>query len=43
MALVLVGVFFAVTIFVYRDEIIRVDQWQQATKVHYQMGGVPLF
>jgi Flp pilus assembly protein TadD len=28
---------------VYRDEIRNVDRWQQATKLHYQMGGVPLF
>jgi tetratricopeptide (TPR) repeat protein len=28
-----------VTHFVYTDEIAAVDQWQQATKVHYQMGG----
>ncbi len=31
------------TNFLYRDEILNVDQWQQATKVHYQMGGIPLF
>jgi tetratricopeptide (TPR) repeat protein len=31
------------TNFVYRDEILSVDQWQQATRVHYQMGGVPFF
>jgi hypothetical protein len=43
MALVLVGIFFTFTNFVYRDEILSVDQWQQATKVHYQMGGAPLF
>jgi tetratricopeptide (TPR) repeat protein len=43
MTLVLVGVFLAATTFVYRDEVIRVDQWQKATKAHYQMGGMPLF
>jgi tetratricopeptide (TPR) repeat protein len=43
MALVLVGIFFALTSLVYRDEIRSVDRWQQATKLHYQMGGVPLF
>jgi tetratricopeptide (TPR) repeat protein len=43
MALLLVGIFFALTRTLYRDEILNVDQWQQATKIHYQMGGVPLF
>ena len=42
-ALVVVGVFFILTHFVYRVEIIRVDRWQQATKIHYQMGARPLF
>jgi Tfp pilus assembly protein PilF len=42
-ALVVVGIFFVLTHFVYRVEIIRVDQWQQATKIHYEMGARPLF
>lgn len=42
-ALVLVGIFFALANFVNRDEILNVDQWQQATKIHYQMGGMRLF
>jgi tetratricopeptide (TPR) repeat protein len=41
--LVLVGLFFALTRFILRGEVRRVDQWQQATKIHYQMGGVTLF
>lgn len=41
--LVVVGVFFFLTNFFHRDEIIGVDRWQQATKIHYQMGGQPLF
>jgi len=43
MALMVVGLFFALTRLVFRGEILRVDQWQQATKIHYQMGGEPLF
>jgi predicted Zn-dependent protease len=42
-ALVLVGIFFVLTHFVYRAEINGVDRWQQATKIHYQMGARPLF
>jgi tetratricopeptide (TPR) repeat protein len=42
-ALFVVGFFFFLTNFFYRDEIIGVDRWQQATKIHYQMGGQPLF
>jgi len=38
-ALVLVGLFFSLTRLVFRGEIRQVDQWQQATKIHYQMGG----
>jgi 4-amino-4-deoxy-L-arabinose transferase-like glycosyltransferase len=41
--LVVVGILFVLTHFVYRVEIIGVDQWQQATKLHYQMGARPLF
>ncbi|HIE35393.1 MAG TPA: tetratricopeptide repeat protein [Campylobacterales bacterium] len=41
--LLLLGVFFFLTNFFYRDEIIGVDRWQQATKIHYQMGARPLF
>jgi tetratricopeptide (TPR) repeat protein len=41
--LILLGVFFFLTNFFYRDEIIVVDHWQQGTKIHYQMGARPLF
>ena len=41
--LVVVGLFFALTRLVFRGDILRVDQWQQATKIHYQMGGEPLY
>jgi hypothetical protein len=41
--LVLIGVLFTLTRFVYKGEILNVDQWQQATKIHYQMGGIRLF
>ena len=41
--LILLGVFFFLTNFFYRDEIVGVDRWQQATKIHYQMGARPLF
>ncbi|UCD88167.1 MAG: tetratricopeptide repeat protein [Desulfobacterales bacterium] len=43
LSLVLVGILFALTRTVYRSEILNVDQWQRATKIHYQMAGVPLF
>ncbi|UCG81326.1 MAG: tetratricopeptide repeat protein, partial [Desulfobacterales bacterium] len=43
LSLLLVGIFFALTRTVYRSEILNVDQWQRATKIHYQMGGVPFF
>ncbi|MBW1742849.1 MAG: glycosyltransferase family 39 protein [Deltaproteobacteria bacterium] len=42
-ALVVVGLLFALTRLVFRGDILRVDQWQQATKIHYQMGGEPLY
>jgi Flp pilus assembly protein TadD len=42
-ALLLVALFFALTRFMFRDEVRKVDQWQEATKIHYQMGGVRLF
>ena len=42
-ALVVVGIFFVLTHFVYRAEINGVDRWQQATKIHYQMGARQLF
>jgi len=42
-ALMVVGLFFALTRLVFRGDILRVDRWQQATKIHYQMGGEPLF
>lgn len=41
--LTVVGLFFALTRLIFRDEILRVDLWQQSTKIHYQMGGVPLY
>jgi tetratricopeptide (TPR) repeat protein len=43
LALLVVGLFFTLTRLVFRGEIQRVDEWQQATKIHYQMGGVQLF
>lgn len=42
-ALILLGMSFFLSRFFYTDEIVKVDQWQQATKIHYQMGGEPLF
>jgi tetratricopeptide (TPR) repeat protein len=42
-ALVLLGMFFFLTRFFYTDDIVKVDRWQQATKIHYQMGGKALF
>ena len=42
-ALILLGMFFFLTNFFHRDEIIGVDRWQQATKIHYQMGAQPFF
>jgi tetratricopeptide (TPR) repeat protein len=42
-AISLVGVSFFLTTFFCRGEIVNVDQWQQATKIHYQMGAQPLF
>jgi tetratricopeptide (TPR) repeat protein len=42
-AMAIVGIFFILTHFVYRVEIIGVDTWQRATKIHYQMGARPLF
>jgi tetratricopeptide (TPR) repeat protein len=43
LSLILVGISFALTRTVYRGEILHVDRWQQATKIHYQRGGVLLF
>ena len=42
-AVILVGVFFFLTHFSYTGETAKVDRWQQATKIHYQLGGQPLF
>jgi len=42
-ALILAGIFFTATHFTFRDEIQKVDQWQKATKMHYQAGARPLF
>lgn len=41
--MIFLAVLFFLTNFYYRGEIIGVDQWQQATKIHYQMGGHRLF
>ena len=41
--LIILGVFFYVTHFFCRDEIIGLDRWQHATKIHYQMGARLLF
>jgi tetratricopeptide (TPR) repeat protein len=41
--LVVLGLFFFLTRFFFRDEIVKADRWQQATKIHYQMGAEPLF
>jgi tetratricopeptide (TPR) repeat protein len=41
--LVFLGLFFFLTRFFFTDEIVKVDRWQQATKIHYQMGAEPLF
>jgi tetratricopeptide (TPR) repeat protein len=41
--LIFLGLFFFLTRFFFTDEIVKVDRWQQATKIHYQMGGKPLF
>jgi 4-amino-4-deoxy-L-arabinose transferase-like glycosyltransferase len=42
-ALILIGMLFFLTRFFYTDEIVKVDQWQQATKIHYEMDGQWLF
>jgi tetratricopeptide (TPR) repeat protein len=42
-SVMIAGLFFALSRWTFRGEIRSVDQWQQATKVHYQMGAVPLF
>ncbi len=41
--LIFLGLFFFLTRFFFTDEIVKVDRWQQATKIHYQMGGKALF
>ncbi len=41
--LIFLGFFFFLTRFFFTDEIVKVDRWQQATKIHYQMGAEPLF
>jgi tetratricopeptide (TPR) repeat protein len=41
--LIVLGLFFFLTRFFFTDEIVKVDRWQQATKIHYQMGAEPLF
>jgi len=41
--LIFLGLFFFLTRFFLTDEIVKVDRWQQATKIHYQMGAEPLF
>ncbi len=42
-ALILIGMLFFLTRSFHTDEIVKVDRWQQATKIHYQMGAEPLF
>ncbi len=42
-ALIIVVVFFGFTTFCCRGEIVNVDRWQRATKIHYQMGARPFF
>lgn len=42
-ALAVAGVFFFLTHFFYTDEVVKVDRWQQATKIHYSLGAQPLF
>jgi tetratricopeptide (TPR) repeat protein len=42
-ALILIGMLFFLTRFFYTDEIVKVDRWQQATKIHYEMDGQRLF
>jgi len=37
------GVLFFLTHFIYSKEIIRMDKWQEATKIHYQMDARPLY
>ncbi|NVM21891.1 MAG: glycosyltransferase family 39 protein [Desulfobacterales bacterium] len=43
MALIIAGLFFALTHFAFRSEVVNVDRWQEATKTHYQIGAKPLF
>ena len=42
-ALVFLGLCFFLTHFFFKDEIVKVDRWQQVTKIHYEMGGQWLF
>jgi len=37
------AVFFFVSYFSFRSEIVKIDRWQVATKIHYQIGAVPQF
>jgi Flp pilus assembly protein TadD len=37
------GLCFFLTHFFLKDEIVKVDRWQQATKIHYEMDGQWLF
>ena len=39
----IIMVVIAGTNFPFRDEIKRFDQWQQATRIHYSLGGIMLF
>ena len=43
LAVLAAGVLVSLTHFVFKDEIHRVDQWQRATKIHYQAGARPFF
>ena len=42
-AVLLAGLLFLITFFSYRPEILKADKWQEATKIHYQMGAKILF
>ena len=41
--ILLTGLLFFVSRFSFRSEILKSDRWQEATRIHYQMGAMPLF
>ncbi len=43
LALVVTFLLFVSTHVAFKNEVLKVDRWQQATKIHYQMGAVPHF